>query len=130
MKYIEAKGSHYQIGQTIGQKTKSLIKRSILNYKKYFKQITETNFNINDGLLIAQKYWASAKKYTPRSWQMMQGIAKGAGINFKYIFLVNAWEEVEHDLDQRVEKCTSLVAKSPDGVFLAHNEDWYKFDAA
>ncbi len=127
MKLIEATGSYFNIGRTIGRETKPLMARSILNYKKYFQQIT--HHSLKEALRIAKQYWPAAKKYTPESWAMMEGLAAGAGINFELVFLINALEEVEFALGHRVEKCTSLVAKSSAGVFLGHNEDWYKFDA-
>lgn len=127
MKYIEASGSHYEIGKTIGQIMKSSIKRSFLQYKKYFQEMTDISFEA--GLRFSKKYWAATKKYTPLSWEMMRGLAQGSKIDFKFIFLLNAFEEVSSELGKKQEKCTSLVAKSAAGVFLAHNEDWYKFDA-
>lgn len=127
MMFIEAKGTYRQIGQKIGQQAKTLINRSLANYERYFLKIVETNFK--NGLRLAQKYWMPTKKFIPRSFLMMQGIAVGAQVNFKYVFLINALEEVESEVGRSLKKCTSFVAKSPLGTFLAHNEDWCKFDA-
>jgi len=119
---IEAAGSHYDIGFTVGQEAKKQIARSIAGYRKALQvEGWEGPWVVPDGCLTA------TREVYPRFVEELRGMADGSGANFSDLFFLNALEEA-FDL-KNLQACSAIGLAAPDGVWLGHNEDWYSDDA-
>ena len=118
---IEASGSHYEIGYSIGAAARKLIARSIDNYR-----ITIPGEGWEDPWIMPTGYLEAACETFPQFVEELQGMAAGSGQSFSDLFFLNALEEV---LDRKpFSACTAVAISTPDGVWLGHNEDWYAGD--
>jgi predicted choloylglycine hydrolase len=112
--YFHVKGSNYEIGFQIGKEFKNKITNTITNRDKFFdlkKWDTSDNSRINVMLKLS-------KKIFPDFIEEMQGIADGAGYDFRDIFIHNSM----HLLD--LANCSTGVFKLPNKILIAHNEDF------
>lgn len=115
---IEASGSNYNIGFTIGRKLEKKIIRELI-------KIEEKNFKKRSGKSLS--YYAKkvsniiklTEKFFPDYIEELSGMAKGAGIDFNTLFALGC----EDDL---VYGCTSIAGISKEGMIIGHNEDWLK----
>jgi isopenicillin-N N-acyltransferase like protein len=118
---IEAAGSHYDIGYTVGREAKEQIASSIAGYRKILPaEGWEGPWEVPEGCLDA------ACKVYPRFVEELRGMADGSGASFSDLFFLNALEEA-YDL-KNIQACSAIGLSAPDGVWLGHNEDWYSFD--
>ncbi len=118
---IEAAGSHYDIGYTIGKEAKEQITCSIAGYRKaLIAEGWEGPWEVPEGCLTA------AREVFPRFVEELRGMAEGSGASFSDIFFLNALEEA-YDL-KNMQACSAIGIAAPDGVWLGHNEDWYSSD--
>jgi len=120
---IEAAGSHYDIGYTIGKEAKEQITGSIAGYRKALTaEGWEGPWEVPEGCL------AAAREVFPRFVEELRGMADGSGASFSDLFFLNALEEA-YDL-KNIQACSAIGIAAADGVWLGHNEDWYSFDTA
>lgn len=119
MPLIEVKGNYYDIGFQIGSMLKKQIKKTIKIPEKVAKD--HQFFKINYFIKIAQKYFPYANKYFPQYVTELKGIADGSNQDFDLIWLLNAEEVL---VDMYFDKCTSVVLKEEDNIYLYHNEDF------
>lgn len=118
IKVVEAKGSHYEIGFTIGRKTTKKI-NGILKNTKY---IHDTDPQLAK---TYRDYMAYVEKY-PHIIDELQGMADGAQADFDKIAKLNIVElnrEVPH-----VDQCSSFIVKNEEKFIIAHNEDGHEGD--
>ncbi len=113
--FIEAEGSNYDIGFTIGKESKDRLKKLIAieegNYKK------ESGKSLSEYTKTLKQIVNLSTKYFPQYVKELRGISGGSGIDFNYIFALGC----EDDL---VYNCTSIAGVSRRGILLGHNEDW------
>ncbi len=115
--YLEVSGTHRELGLAIGKKFQNNLarrlkqRRSFPAYREYLDRIDPFLF--------------STRKYFPQLIEEMEGVAAGAKIPFKDIFLFNTSEIHAFYLDRiSPAHCTIAVAFTPDGPVVGHNEDW------
>ncbi|MGM0689370.1 MAG: C45 family autoproteolytic acyltransferase/hydrolase [Bacillota bacterium] len=119
---IEAAGSNYDIGYRIGKSARTLILRSIDNYRKCL-----LNEGWQGSWILPDGYLEAAHEAFPHLVEELQGMADGSGASFNDLFFLNALEEA---LDIKPPSaCSTTGVSSPNGVWLGHNEDWYADDA-
>ena len=107
--YIEAHGSHREIGRAIG----TSFKERIANW------ISERKQNIPSyDILLAKNdpYLRAANLQFPQFIDELTGIAEGAGVDFMDYFFLNN-EELNND------NCTIAVSYGESGAIIGHNED-------
>ncbi|NHJ49080.1 MAG: hypothetical protein FK733_14935 [Asgard group archaeon] len=112
--YFRVNGTNYEIGLQIGKKFKKQINDTISNRDKFSALKT---WDIEDSSRI-NKMLELSKEVFPDYIEEMQGLADGAGLEFRDIFIHNSM----HLLD--LANCSTGVFKFPDKIYLAHNEDF------
>jgi isopenicillin-N N-acyltransferase-like protein len=129
---VRAKGTHFQIGQQIGEAVRPQVQHSIENARNLIAASYSTLGLDWDGALIqARKYLPFAQERYMRYVDELAGIAEGADVSFDDLAVLNAMEAVTMDA-LHLTKCTSLAVnedRTADGhVLVAHNEDWLPED--
>lgn len=118
IRVVEAKGSHYEIGFTIGKETGKQINRIL----------KDTGYINDPDPKLAEKYreyMAYVDQY-PYIIDELQGMADGAQTDFDKIAKLNIVElnkEVPH-----VDNCSSFIVKNEKEFIIAHNEDGHEGD--
>jgi isopenicillin-N N-acyltransferase like protein len=120
---IKASGSHYDVGYTVGKNARTLIARSVDNYRSILPCAEGWGGPWN----LPAGYLEAACESFPHFIEELQGMANGSGQSFSDLFFLNALEEA---LDLKPPAaCTAIALSSSQGVWLGHNEDWYSADA-
>lgn len=130
--YIEASGSHHQIGSQIGEAARHQIKHSVESAKYLLSESFSTvQLSWENAKLQAQKYLPFSQETYPQYVDEMRGIAEGANLSFEDILTLNSIEEITGDA-LHLTHCTSMAVndqRTKNGhVLAAHNEDWYPRD--
>jgi isopenicillin-N N-acyltransferase-like protein len=127
---INAKGTHHEIGCTIGREVGDKVARMVVNYKDLLHQTPEIKLTWERAIVQARKYLPFAIEYMPQYVEELRGIAEGSGVDFEDILVCNCLEELTSDM--LFERCTALAFNNDltvDGhVYLGHNEDWMPND--
>lgn len=123
MKVLELTGTPYEIGLNHGREAKSEVNFSLDSYERLFYQ----NANIT---------WAQAKEFARQHLnaieranvslvEEMEGVAKGASVDFEDILALNARSEIVLT-QNNMDGCTSFAVMPPVGekAFLAQTWDW------
>lgn len=133
MKIIDVKGKPEEMGLAIGREARLLIQKQVRLYKENWKLLTHVSWE--KSLQMTKPFEAVAGKTLPETFAELAGIAAGANVSARELFLINAFEEVDAltDLERKHKgKCTSIAmtgAHMKDGrPRIAHNEDWMWFD--
>ena len=127
---IHAKGTHRQIGFTIGREVGDKVARMVVNYQKMLDQSPAIKLTWERAIVQARKYIPFATEYLPQYVEELRGIAEGSGADFEDVLVCNCLEELTSDM--LFERCTA-IALGPDHtadghVYLGHNEDWLPAD--
>lgn len=116
IRFLHAKGSYFDIGKAIGKAQKkgiiSLLDSIIIN-----KEI----INLSKKALIRHK------KAFPEFIQELEGIANGAGVDFRSLFAFNCFED-RISFKSHEEKCTTIFWPDKKGGFIGHNEEEFGFN--
>lgn len=121
--FVHAQGSNYDIGFAVGEACKEEI-HSMLNYiVGDFEFKTKKDFSAF--IDKSKKFLPYCKDTYPEFVRELEGMAKGADLDFDELWTLSCTEELDwNNQNPLLEKCSSLVAKSKSGVILAHNEDY------
>lgn len=127
---IDAAGSHYDIGLTIGRAVPERIAGMIRNYQALFANLPGFKSTWAQAIVNAHKYLPFIEEALPQYVDELRGMAAGSSVAFDDLLLCNCFEELTDDM--LFEKCTT-VAFTPehttDGhVLLGHTEDWLPLD--
>lgn len=127
---IDAAGSHYDIGLTIGRAVPDRIAGMIRSYQTLFAALPDFKSTWAQAIGHARKYLPFVEEALPQYVDELRGLADGSGVTFDELLLCNCFEELTDDM--LFEKCTT-VAFAPehtaDGhVLLGHTEDWLPID--
>ncbi|MBT4483285.1 MAG: hypothetical protein HOC71_06370 [Candidatus Latescibacteria bacterium] len=117
IKVINAEGSYYEIGHTIGRKTRLQIQQ-ILHSKSYDENQSVIDNEYNDFLKYIEPY--------PFIVDELRGMADGSGTDFESIVRLNI---VELDRERNIQfDCSSFIIKKDNTDILAHSEDGLEGD--
>lgn len=113
LRTIEASGSHYEIGQRIGQETRDEV-------HVLAGRLPRTSA---DAPTTRARYAEYMKHVEPFPFIMdeVRGLADGAGLPFEVIARIQI-VELNRPLP-KADGCTTLVVKDADRTIIAHNED-------
>lgn len=127
---IDAAGSHYNLGFTVGRAVPDRITGMIRSYQTLFAALPDFKSTWPQAVLHARKYLPFVEEALPQYVDELRGLADGSGAPFDELLVCNCFEELTDDM--LFEKCTT-VAFAPehtlDGhVLLGHTEDWLPID--
>lgn len=126
--FLEAEGTSYQIGLTIGTEAAAQVHNCIRSYRDQFAAVAELAWD--EAKRLALQYRAVIARYNPDYIDEMQGIADGAGVTFDDILLLNCRSEVvlRGFSDAVPDGCTAMAAtpSKTDGrsTLIGQNWDW------
>lgn len=132
IKIIDVSGTPMEMGLTIGREARVLVRKQLALYRKHWKMLTGVSWE--SGLEMNRPFEKEARQALPDVFDELCGIAVGAGVSARDLFLMNSLEEIEGltDLKKKREHCTSITmlgAHMRDGrPRIGHNEDWVWFD--
>jgi isopenicillin-N N-acyltransferase-like protein len=127
---IDASGSHFQIGVTIGRALPDRIAGMVHNYQTLFTQLPNFKLTWTQAIFQARKYLPFIEEVFPQYLDELRGMAEGSDVPFDDVLVCNCFEELTDDM--LFERCTT-VAFAPDHthdqhVLIGHNEDWLPID--
>jgi isopenicillin-N N-acyltransferase like protein len=127
--YVEAKGSHREIGRAVGESLRDGLQR----VAEHHQAGLEKSVGLTRALDVSRSLMPFAERNVPDCVEELRGMAEGSGVDFDVLFTMNALQEVRFLLDKQNddvpsdEECTSLgvgTSVTANGhVLLAHNED-------
>lgn len=123
MKLLNLSGTPYEIGKGHGEQAKSEVHYSLDSYEKLFWH--EANLRWEQALESAKKHMDFIEKSNSALLEEMDGVAKGASVDFDDILALNARSEIALTSNKR-DGCTSLAIMPPlaDRAYLGQNWDW------
>jgi isopenicillin-N N-acyltransferase-like protein len=129
---VRVQGTHAEIGFQLGSAQAPQIQAMIETYRHLFELAgAEIGLeNWQEAILHAHKYLPFAEESTPECVEELRGLARGAGVSFDDVVVLNCMEAIASDALHL--GCTSF-ALSPEwtsdgSVLIGHNEDWIPED--
>jgi len=130
---IYVRGTHYDVGYDIGRTFRGLILSRIERHLNENSEIVQL-VNSDVGQKIFHQSHDLVKKAMPGYLAELQGIADGAGVPFKQLFLFHIelmlfatsgvvpkrWKD---ESNEKFTRCTSIFVKNNKERLLGHNED-------
>lgn len=118
--FYSFKGTYKEVGEQAGNALKKTARNSIAEFQQRLKQ-----FEINHETLIKKSVpcMQFAQSYFPEYLEMIKGYCKGADLEFNDVFSDFCMDLLCNPLLSFDKKCTDIIAKTKDGIILAHNED-------
>lgn len=122
MKILDLQGSAYDIGLAHGLQGKKEVHQSLDTYEELFKGYTSLTWK--GAREKALSHVDAIDKYAPEYIEEMEGVAKGASVDFEDILALNARSEIA--LTNAPDGCTALALTAPRSreTWLAQNWDW------
>lgn len=122
MKHLKLTGTAYEIGYEHGLKARDEVHYSLDSYEQLFQY--EKNISWSEAKEIARKYIKYLDQNEDDFIKEIEGIAKGAGVDFEDILALNARSEIA--LAGNTDGCTSLGIVSPSNhnLYMAQTWDW------
>jgi isopenicillin-N N-acyltransferase like protein len=146
---VRAHGDGFERGVHIGKELADLIQASIGFYHRYLDRRGVSSEGLQE---LLTPYLMGAETSYPESMAVLKGMSIGAMVPILELFAINAFEELEPQLEspegellflQRkegyvkapppvgsppLERCSSLSARLADTTLIAHNEHWLAGD--
>ena len=137
IEHIKVLGSNYERGRLLGERVRPRIEHSLATYQQLFA-LCDISWQqaIDKGL----RYIEQSQSFFPGFIDELEGLAKGANIDFDSLFALNSRTEIlppdflARAISDRsppisanllsANECTSLAAKTSNDVWLAQNWDW------
>jgi isopenicillin-N N-acyltransferase-like protein len=128
---VHVKGSHFQMGQQIGEAMRDPIQSMLAIYQLSFEHsYKQLQLTWGQAVLQGKKYYPFAEEHMPHYVEELRGMAQGAGVNFDDLMVLNCTEAIVSDALHL--GCTSIAVRSDYSadahVLLGHNEDWLPDD--
>lgn len=122
MKTLDLCGSSFDIGLQHGQQGRKEVHQSLATYEELFKGYAALSWR--EARERALLHIDAIQAYKPEYISEMEGIARGAGVEFEDILTLNARSEIA--LTNVPDGCTSLAISEQrtSNVWLAQNWDW------
>lgn len=120
---IEAGGSHYEIGLALGRNAARAFHEVIPRIRRFRRLKNDT-----EALLALERLESGARDTFPELMREVDGIADGAGADFRDVWLWNCRGDFAGGRDQSqpaLEGCTTVLIPGADGIpgIIGHNED-------
>jgi hypothetical protein len=154
IRVVRARGEGFDRGLHIGKELADLIQASIGFYHRYLDRRGVSSESLQE---LLTPYLMGAETSYPESMAVLKGMSVGAMVPIMELFAINAFEELEPQLEspegdllflQRKEgyltppppagaaptgmpppeRCSSLTVRLPDTTLIAHNEHWLAGD--
>lgn len=124
MKFLELSGTPFDIGKQHGEQAKEEIHISLDSYERLFYKWGK--FRWKDAAEKAKQYIQYIEKVDVAFLEEIDGIAKGASVDYSDILILNARSEIALTLPNTLDGCTSVAALQPfaNSTYLAQNWDW------
>lgn len=120
---VEATGSHFEVGFTIGERFSRQIHRLFDNYHLFQEQILPYHCS-PEGQARYQKLFDLNRSRYPDYVAELEGLAQGAGRRFEDLFLINMRAEYRDYLDGLYPRgCSNCSLVTGDVALIGHNED-------
>jgi isopenicillin-N N-acyltransferase like protein len=131
VRVVVARGDPLERGRTVGYELADLIRGSLEFYWRYL-----VRRGVGAGELpgLLGPYLAAAERELPDLVELVTGMAEGAGVSFWELFCVNAFEELEPQLEATGaagapgDRCSTVTISGPGYTLLGHNEQWLAGD--
>ncbi|MFC3900683.1 C45 family autoproteolytic acyltransferase/hydolase [Aliicoccus persicus] len=122
MKRITLSGTPSEIGYQHGSSAKDKVHLSLNSYERLFRE--NNGFTWKEAVEKGKFFMNYLEKNFPHLLEEMEGVAKGAGVDFYDILTLNARSEIA--LTSSKDGCTSLsYSKGNDNdLYIAQNWDW------
>ncbi|MHA6261408.1 C45 family autoproteolytic acyltransferase/hydrolase [Sporosarcina sp. CAU 1771] len=123
MKILNLSGSPFEIGFGHGEKAKSEVAFSIEAYEKLF--YNKVGITWDQAKEMGKKHLDAIEKTNIDLIEEMQGVAKGASVDFEDILVLNARSEIVLT-QNKTDGCTSFAIMPPKSeyTFLGQTWDW------
>ncbi|MCM2971709.1 C45 family autoproteolytic acyltransferase/hydolase [Larsenimonas suaedae] len=124
---IEARGSHWSLGETHGQMAEEQIRLSLANYRRMFEEVAGIDWR--EARRTAETFKPAIEQASPELLEEMAGIADGARVDLLDILVLNARSEIvltHAGRPVQSDGCSALYQRHPDddSLWLAQNWDW------
>jgi hypothetical protein len=124
--HLKLSGSNYEIGRTVGEWWAKyfLDNKQADKLKRYYFRFLENNWEEKHAPLLRNTI-----KYYPEIIEEIAGMEKGVATVFKNwkekykVSFLDVFCLCLGDTDDEEYNCSSVISKTPDGYFLAHNEE-------
>jgi predicted choloylglycine hydrolase len=116
---VEASGSHYDIGRTIGEAMNVQI-TGLLDLSPDFEK--SVDYISGDGLTNVQKMLDHTHTHFPQYIEELQGMADSLKVPFASLFAFNCRSEI-NILSSSPPGCSTIALRENNRMILVHNED-------
>ena len=140
--HIQARGSHRELGRAVGEGARDAIHASVAFFRDNFIAMTQGRMDFAEAERLALAYAEEARRWTPRHFEELEGVAEGAGLPLSELLVPNCAEEftasevVEGDRRAPApggphsgDLCTAVGVAAGGRHVIGHNMDWYVVDA-
>ncbi len=121
---LEIEGSYYGIGYAIGHRFTEQIKLVLHRRKVWFSKLQQVISG--DGKSLYEGLLEKAVEFYPNLVKEMEGMAKGSGLSFDTIFLLNVKSEIGALLRNKKPEtpgCSTIYLNRENKKQVFHNED-------
>ncbi|MFC0266475.1 C45 family autoproteolytic acyltransferase/hydolase [Kushneria aurantia] len=127
VQHIDARGSHFEIGEAHGRQAAAEIAVSLATYRRLFEEMAGLDWN--GARYEAERFKAAIEHVCPELLEEMAGIARGADIDPLDVLVLNARSEIaltHADAPVQPDGCSAFAQyDSAAGTqWLAQNWDW------
>jgi isopenicillin-N N-acyltransferase-like protein len=140
--YIQARGSYRELGRAVGEGARDAIHASVAFFRDNFSAMTQGRLSFAEAEQLALAYAVEARRWTPRHFEELEGVAEGAGLPLSELLVPNCGEEFTAseaaEGGHRAlppsgplggDHCTAVAIAAGGRHVVGHNMDWYVVDA-
>jgi isopenicillin-N N-acyltransferase-like protein len=123
MKRIQLSGTPYAVGEQHGKQGKEQVAQSLETYERLFHDYAQIDWK--EAQERALVHLSAIEEYDIDLIEEMEGVAKGAGVDFEDILALNARSEIALT-NNTFDGCTAIAVTMPisSKTFLGQNWDW------
>ena len=118
---LTVEGSYRNIGYRIGKRFGGNIRTIIQRRKEWHTELMQILAS-RRGKLLSDELMRLTRKYFPQFLDELSGMAEGAGINFKALWVMTIKSELG-TLKEENPGCSTIFCKTKEALWLFHNED-------
>jgi isopenicillin-N N-acyltransferase like protein len=131
MRVIHTSGTPRARGEAVGVALRSEIETSVSFTMAWAADLGADRRQVET---ILVPYDDATERFAPDLAEVLDGMARGSGVDPVALRATNAFEELYAVLDPSamgapVERCTDALLAGADGPILVHQEQWYAADA-